>query len=53
MPFTASGVIDRVDLVPFDAQGEQWHDEEGSNQVAPSGCSDLAGNQGAWSLSGI
>ncbi len=35
MPFTASGVIDRVDLVPFDAQGEQWHDEEGSNQVAP------------------
>ena len=35
MPFTATGVIDRVDLVPFDEQGENWHDEEGSNQVAP------------------
>ena len=35
MPFTATGVIDRVDLVPFDEQGEKWHDDEGSNQVAP------------------
>ena len=33
MPFTASGVIDRVDLVPFDAQGEQWHDEEGLSLI--------------------
>ena len=35
VPFTATGVIDRVDLVPFDEQGEKWHDDEGSNQVAP------------------
>ena len=35
MPFTATGVIDRVDLVPFDERGEKWHDDEGSNQVAP------------------
>ena len=35
IPFTATGVIDRVDLVPFDPQGEKWHDEEGSHEVAP------------------
>ena len=28
VPFTATGVIDRVDLVPFDEQGEKWHDDE-------------------------
>ena len=34
-PFTPSGFIDRVDLVPFDLERTQWVDEAGSKEVAP------------------
>ena len=34
-PFTPSGLIDRVDMVPFDPESTQWVDESGSKEVAP------------------
>lgn len=34
-PFIPSGLIDRVDIVPFDLGGTKWVDEAGIKEVAP------------------
>ncbi len=30
-----NGKIDRVDIIPFDVEGNKWVDETGSNEIAP------------------
>ena len=30
-----NGKIDRVDIIPFDKDGDQWVDTQGSNEIAP------------------